>query len=101
MEKYVKDSVDVNEIVKNFENKCYTPLFDNVMSGVIYDKETLFDILDFFVRNDDNRAFEMLEIINKPIYNFDISELIKKEFDHYVEIEWYEECNMYKKYNLI
>jgi hypothetical protein len=98
MPKFVKDAPEVLEAVKTFEEKVYAPQFELLMRGYYYEKDTCFHMLDFFVRCDDERAVDVLAIINRF---YDISDLVVKEFNDYVESEKYEYCELYKKYKLI
>ena len=92
------DDVVEQELLK-FEYACYNIFYGSLMDGLIYDKDSILDTLDFYLRVDNVKKYNISAILNKHYPNS-----LQEKFDEYIKEENYELCKLIKEllnYNTI
>ena len=96
----INDEKTLDEKINKFQNACYTIVYDDLMNGIICEKENMFNAFLFFLKVNDPRMKNTLNMLNKYYVDY-LNELIKNSYSDFLRFENYKMCEKMKNLNLI
>jgi len=92
----INDSLDngsgVDEAIFEFESFAYNTSYERLKEGWIVEKETIYDVLEFFIRVNDEVKINFISYVLNHYYEG----YLEERFNEYLDEEKYEICEKLK-----